>query len=211
MYFAHAAHFSTEQLKKLTEGQNKVDLLQFTKAKIEKLPVGKLQPNTSNAAHGASRTSATTGGASSASKATMSDFLAKTIEDARSGVSAAADAAMHELAKLDSQKTEFSNEKDVVNRVKILLQAVALLLGQTGCVVVKCEWLKKRGYKCDLGFVFTTPNGRQMIFAIEVKHGRLFDPDKPLEIDSKGRIMSDKALGIRKSYNQGFLYMAEQL
>ncbi|KAL2918489.1 hypothetical protein HK105_201890 [Polyrhizophydium stewartii] len=197
-----------EQLKETAEGQNKIDLLQFTKAKIEKLPAGKLQPRTSNTAHGASRTSATTGGAS-ASKATMSDFIAKTIKDAGNEVSAAADDAMQELAKLNSPETEFSNEKDVVNRVKILLQAVALLLGQTGCVVVEWEWLKKRGYKCDLGFVFTTPNGRQMIFAIEVKHGRLFDLGKPLEIDSKGRIRSGKALGILKSYNQGFLYMAE--
>ncbi|KAL2917965.1 hypothetical protein HK105_202379 [Polyrhizophydium stewartii] len=130
--------------------------------------------------------------------------------NAGSVVTPAADDAIWLISKSLRTACLLDKEAGIKERVRVLLKAIALLFGQTSGVVAEADWLRNRGLKCDLAFVLTTPNGGQMIVAIETKLGDLFNSGKPQPIvDSKGIFKTEDAIGIVNSYNQVFHYMAE--
>nr|KAJ3413149.1 hypothetical protein HK105_002151 [Polyrhizophydium stewartii] len=75
--------------------------------------------------------------------------------------------------------------------------------------VVDGNLLKDRGHKFRLAFVLTTPSGQKMIVAVEFKHGRLFDPRKPLCIDKNGMLDANNSVGTYTLFNEAFTNMAE--
>nr|KAJ3419823.1 hypothetical protein HK105_006460 [Polyrhizophydium stewartii] len=116
--------------------------------------------------------------------------------------------AMRVLVDVLSGSRDLRDEKEIRDKVKKLLKAVALLLGQTSGVV-DGNWLKDRGHKFRLAFVLTTPSGQKMIVAIEFKHGRLFDAKKPLCIDKNGILDANSPVGTYTLFNEAFTNMAE--
>ncbi|KAL2917937.1 hypothetical protein HK105_202351 [Polyrhizophydium stewartii] len=184
------------QNNKAAKGRYLIDLLSFSKSEL-RMPA-------------AAGTTAIAGGTGNAAEDTLINRIHHTISNAGSVVTPAADDAIWLISKSLRTACLLDKEAGIKERVRVLLKAIALLFGQTSGVVAEADWLRNRGLKCDLAFVLTTPNGGQMIVAIETKLGDLFNSGKPQPIvDSKGIFKTEDAIGIVNSYNQVFHYMAE--
>ncbi|KAL2912715.1 hypothetical protein HK105_207823 [Polyrhizophydium stewartii] len=191
------------------EEEEMVDLLPLTKAHVKMhLASAASQLGDSSNSHGATGVSAIGDGAVGDSADALLDHVNTTTNAASSIRTAAADGAMRVLVDVLSGSRDLRDEKEIRDKVKKLLKAIALLLGQTSGVV-DGNWLKDRGHKFRLAFVLTTPSGQKMIVAIEFKHGRLFDPRKPLCIDKNGMLDANSPVGTYTLFNEAFTNMAE--
>ncbi|KAL2917939.1 Calmodulin-dependent protein kinase cmk2 [Polyrhizophydium stewartii] len=190
-------------------GQQTIDLLSFTKVQVERHDaIAILQPGAFGTTHAAAGTSAIAGGTGNASAGTLLGRVNGMISTASRVATPAADDAMHVLSVMLSAEDDRTNEAANRADVKVLLEATALLLGQTSGVVEQ-KWLRDRGHNCDLGFVFTTRTGAQMIFAIKVDGEQLFDHSNPLHISHDGTFVHGGASGAWRSCNQAFTCMVE--